>query len=135
MRCFIITLVHWFIPLRGKRILFITSVYSYLADADENSTDLLRRLNKQLNLVRDLDALKLPANPVWRYLFWGNERLANALELAKCSFDCTPETVKGLDDETIKDLCEEMVKAAPEWLRYARREQMRKELFTAITTM
>lgn len=96
------------IPIHGKRLLFIVTLYHYLINDDDNHTELLNELNQELRLAKTgWHALVFPG--LFTRLFWDGD--------GRRFVDCDPDMI-----------AEQLLKKVPCWLAYARRADMIKDV-------
>lgn len=96
------------IPVHGKRLLFIVTLYHYFLNDRENHTELLAELNEELKLSKTGSAaLVFPG--LFTRLFWEGD--------GRNFLDSNPEEINEL-----------LLKKVPCWLSYARRSDMLKDV-------
>lgn len=111
VRLLLAVLLALFMPVHGKRILFITSVYLHVTNTRRPETSTLAKLNEAMRLAQDVEALLLPA---YLYQLVWNERLDQALGEAYGK-NLLSEPVDPL--QTLQ-ACTEFVRSVPRWLHY-----------------
>lgn len=97
----------------SKRMLFVTSLYYKLIDADTVSKDSLEQLNKALRVADDVDSMEFPA--IIHNWIWDEELIGcfyKTIDLHKDSLSFTKESL------------EDLLKVIPQWLWYGRQDDM-----------
>lgn len=114
----------------GRRIVFVTTVYVHMTRITSFSRDFLDHLNEAMALAKTGSALEAPAR-LHEYI-WDGETLDETIGqiCGKDGLQC-----KALGPIEIAKVCDAVVDATPNWLRYGRRDDMlrdvRKLFFTA----
>ena len=100
------------IPLKGKRILFVVSVYLRMLRLTSNTTKAYDKLNQALKLAENTKALDLPY-AIYE-LLW-SEKLEAIIrnQPGELFFGGTKEQTLA-----ITDMCGQIVQRTPMWLRY-----------------
>lgn len=96
------------IPVHGKRLLFIVTLYHYFLNDRENHTELLEELNKELKLSKTgAAALVFPG--LFTRLFWEGD--------GRTYLESNPDEISEL-----------LLKKVPCWMSYARRSDMLRDV-------
>lgn len=119
--CWFFILGH-LLPNKGKRILFLTSVYTRLVEKGLLHEDTLNRLNRILVLADNDLALTLPPSIYQRVI--DEEQLR--------------EAIKGIESSQEGDLCltynearkvsQRIVSLSPDWLKYDDKKTMENDI-------
>lgn len=109
-------LLRTLLPIHGKRIFFKTSVYYELSKESYPGKKALERLNRELKLADDPNALELPAR--LHRLFWQGrmDTVLNTIDLSKL--------IDEQDPREMDMFASILVNTTPAWLRYCRRSDM-----------
>lgn len=96
------------IPVHGKRLLFIVTLYHYLLNDRENHTELLEKLNEEMKLAKTGTAsLVFPG--LFTRLFWEGD--------GRVYLDSDPD-----------EIIDELLRKVPCWLMYARSMEMLQDV-------
>lgn len=110
------------ISKHGKRVLFITSLYAQLVRRDQLRLDAVYKLNVLMNISSSADALRFPTTftgMIWSKRPLPPELVADALN-------------PNLPEETIWSIASDIVRSAPTWMPYARRDVMEHDVYNLI---
>lgn len=101
------------LPKRGRRAIFLTTLYMEIANLSTVHRDMLNELNSRLNIVNDISALELPTrlhDTIWR--------------VAHANFHINPNLEK---DGDFVGICKRIVDEFPEWGNYGDKEKVMEE--------
>lgn len=99
------------LPKPTRRLLFIASVYLDMGLEHSLNKDELERLNRELHLARDTDALKLPT-----YL-----NSAKLLSFGDALRGLPERITRHRDEEVyLREICEQILAITPKWMFYGR---------------
>jgi hypothetical protein len=111
-------LVSALLPMHGKRLIFITSLYCYVARLDELQDEALNRLNQAMYLAKNGHALRFPA--AVSGVVWNGIGIQSVLSMDVLNNDASP--LKTLE------IAERVVALSPSWLRYSSRNKMVRDV-------
>lgn len=106
----------------GKRLLFIASLYCYIARLDALRDDALEKLNEAMSLAKHGSALRLPAAA--RDVVWGDVNVQSVVSMD--DFD------KPISARRSMEIAENVVALSPRWLRYGNKGDMIADVITLI---
>lgn len=101
------------LPKRGRRAIFLTTLFVEIARLSAVHRDLLKELNTKLHIVNDVDALMLPAH------------LHDALWVKR---NIRIRTDREIQKEDIDGLCLRIADEFQAWSRYGDREEVLNEI-------
>jgi hypothetical protein len=114
-----------FLPVKIKRMIFLTCVFAYVSDIDTPTDETIRKLNEILNLANDDDAIKLPIvirHAIWKTLeepiqFDDGSKYINVKDIVR-------EKKPSIFDQFLKVL----IKRAPSWMVYGSDKTLENDL-------
>lgn len=102
------------LPEHAKRLIFIASLYCYIAKLDAMHEEALRKLNHAIGLARYSEALRLPA--AMRNTVWSEIDVRSVLDM-----DVFENEISKPEAE---EIAEKVVAMSPRWIRYRNRRTM-----------
>lgn len=102
------------LPTHGKRILFIASLYCYIARLDSLRDEALEKLNAATSLAKYGTALRFPA--AVRDMVWGDVNVQSVLTMDVLNNEVTLKRAQ--------EIAENVVAISPKWVRYRNRRAM-----------
>lgn len=106
----------------GKRLLFIASLYCYIARLDALRDDALEKLNEAMSLAKTGSALRLPAAA--RDVVWGDVNVQEVINMDDFN--------KQISAKRSLEIAERVVSITPRWLRYRSKSEMMTDVITLI---
>ena len=109
------------LPRRGKRAIFLTTLYVHVCKLSGPHRKLLEELNQNLGIVSEKEALNLPVkmhNTVW----WGRE----------LNFRDDHDSPNGPSSEELDFIAERAMRCIPEWSHYGDQILVRAEAKEAL---
>jgi hypothetical protein len=135
---FISSLVARYLPDHMKRLIFVTTAYGVLLTPPPPDPNDLGRLNTVMKLAHRPKALWFPfyfANWIWRHRV-GVVVLADGQRMTLDRLFHTPELRQECEQPQFsRALATQLVRVMPEWLEYASRSVMTKDLECLIRTV
>lgn len=108
------------LPLHGKRVMFITSVYFALSKETYPGPKTLKRLNASLKLAANESAMEMPAR--LSKLLWEG-RLIEIQDQIRIA-----EVIGNQDSQQVELFSTILVDSTPHWMRYGRRTDMLRDV-------
>lgn len=115
----LLTLTDWLLPANGKRMLFLTTLYTRLNNIQNPTPDQLTPLVDDLHLASKPQSLMFPAN----------------INLSIWDESTITEIKSGLqsrDESVIKNICIAIVNRTPERLQFGRKDDMVADMFSLL---
>lgn len=106
----------------GKRLFFITSLYSHVVRIEQLRADAVSKLNELLGLARRVNALHLPM--AFPDVVWQDTTIDSVLNEELLSTD--------ISDEHAMLISKRVVDIAPGWIKYGREDDMVHDVFNLI---
>jgi hypothetical protein len=106
----------------GKRVFFITSLYSHIVRIDSLRAEAISKLNEIMGLARRETALHLPM--AYHEVVWHNTGIDKVLSEELLN--------KDISEEQALELSKRVVKLTPRWIKYGRENDMVNDVFDLI---
>lgn len=116
---FLLTLI---VPEKGKRMMFMTSLYVKMKGITPSTPQVLSPLVTDLHVASDARQLMFPAN--LKTVDWDNETLDKIQSVASSSDTDT--------DNALKSLCLAIVNSTPKLLQYGRKDDMVADMIRVV---
>jgi hypothetical protein len=113
-KAFGLILVSLMLPAHGKKLIFIGSLYCYVARLDALGDEALEKLNTALSLAKHGSALRLPAAA--REVVWGDANVREVLNMDMLEHEVSLREAQ--------QIAEKVVEMSPRWVRYRNRKAM-----------
>jgi hypothetical protein len=116
---FLLTITDWLLPANGKRMLFLTTLYTQLNNIKNPTPDQLTPLVNDLHLASKPQSLMFPAS----------------INLSIWDESTITEIKSGLqsrDESVIKSICIAIVNRTPERLQFGRKDDMVADMFSLL---
>lgn len=115
------------LPKRAKRMIFVSSFLAHIQNNCQSNKTLLSKLNMLMKLSSDDNALDLPMR--LHNKIWGNIQIVDILREKNIDVTSIDEIVyMEIFSSQVRTVSEQIVKAAPEWLRYDSNTKMRADM-------
>ena len=126
LKVILLIVISSIIPLHGKRMMFVVSVYLHVLKLKSGANTALDKLNEALKLADSTEALTLPFKLY--ELLW-SEKLESVIRNQKSElfFGETKE-----NQLAITEMCGQLVQRTPMWLRYGDFGAMLKDSVRAV---
>jgi hypothetical protein len=111
-------LLGFLLPVHGKRMFFMTTIYVRLINLKEPQLTALRPLVEQLKVAAQAEALMIPA--FFAKLVW-HKAMATDIEGLKTD-----------NEIALRDYGMRLIGDTPKWMRYGRRDDMLSDLMRVV---
>jgi hypothetical protein len=107
---------------RGRRILFVTSLYFQIVRLDKLKEEAISKLNQLMHLSSSDSGLRLPV--ILHSFIWRKVPIEQIL---------TEETIhRVVTEEAAKTISMRVAESAPKWVRYGSKQEMADDVFKLI---
>lgn len=106
----------------GKRLFFITSLYSHVVRIEHLRAEAVSKLNEIMGLARREEALQFPV--AYHEVVWNNTGIDTVLSEELLN--------KDIADDQALEVSRKVVRLTPKWIRYGREDDMVQDVFELI---